>query len=97
MGIRNPVPYHRVTAVADPRAITNLVAVRLLIQRLVPDHCLARLAATAASTRAVQDIRILDLVPGHDRILEIAGVVIAVILVALVQDAADMYAFAILF
>lgn len=90
MEIQNPVQFHQVTAAADPQVITNLVAGHQPIQRHVPGHCLVHLVAMAASTRAVQDIHILDHVLGHDRILEIADVVIAVILEALVQGVADM-------
>lgn len=90
MAIQSLVRFRRVAAVADPRAITSLVADHLLIQKRVPDHCLVHLAEMAASIRAVQDIHTLDHALGHVHILVIADVVTVVTLGALVQDVADM-------
>lgn len=90
MEILNLGRSHRVAAAADRLAIPSLVAAHLLIQKRVPDHCLVRLVAMAASTRAVLDILTLDRVPGPVHILGIADVVIAAILEVLVQDVADM-------
>lgn len=90
MAIPNPVRFRRAAAAADRQAIINLAADRPLIRKLVPDHCLVRRAATAASTRAVLDIRTPDRAQGPVRIQEIADAVIVAILEAPVQDAADM-------
>lgn len=90
MGIRNPVPFHRVAAVADPQVITNLVVDHLHTRKHVLDHFLVHLVAMVASTKAVQDIHTPDHVLGLVHILEIADVVIVAIPEDLVQDAADM-------
>lgn len=88
--IQSPVRLRRVVVAAVRRAIISLAADRLLIQRRAPDRCLARRVATAASTKAVPDIRTPDLAQGPVRIQGIAGAVIVVTLEVLVRDAADM-------
>lgn len=90
MVILNLGRLHQVAAAADRPAIQSLAADHLPIRKRVPDHCLARLVAMAASTRAVQDILIPDHVPGPVHIPGIADVVIAATLEVLVQGAADM-------
>jgi len=88
--IPSPVRFRRVAAAADRQAITNLAADRPLTRKRVQDHCLVRRVATAASTRAVLDIRTPDRAQGPVRIQVIAGAVIAAIHEVPVQDAADM-------
>lgn len=90
MVIQNPVPLHKVTAVADLRVTKNPVVDHLLTQNHVPDRCLVHPAAMTANTRVVQDILTLDRVLGLDHILEIVDVVTVAILEALVRDVADM-------
>jgi len=90
MAIRNLALFHQASVVVDLQVITNLAADHLHVQKLVPGHCLHRLAAMAVNTRADQDIHTLGHDLDLDLIPEIVDVAIAAILVDLAQGAVDM-------